>query len=71
MVTPADRQDSDITRDQLGRIELTHPELTLPRADSAHGRAGRGGGEMELVGIAVHGGRNGVDKALKGLTLHP
>ncbi|MEU8358388.1 DUF2000 family protein [Nonomuraea sp. NPDC048882] len=28
-------------------------------------------GEMELVGIAVHGGRNGVDKALKGLTLHP
>ena len=28
-------------------------------------------GEMELVGIAVHGGRNGVDRALKGLTLHP
>ncbi|MEU6717575.1 DUF2000 domain-containing protein [Nonomuraea sp. NPDC046802] len=27
--------------------------------------------EMELVGVAVHGARNGVDKVLKGLALHP
>lgn len=34
-------------------------------------RAAAAAGEMKLVGIAVHGGPNGVDKALKGLTLHP
>jgi hypothetical protein len=28
-------------------------------------------GELELVGLAVHGPRNGVDKAMKGLPLHP
>ncbi|MGP3956224.1 DUF2000 family protein [Nonomuraea sp. 3N208] len=27
--------------------------------------------ELGLVGVAVHGARNGVDKVLKGLTLHP
>ncbi|RVX44393.1 hypothetical protein EDD27_7123 [Nonomuraea polychroma] len=27
--------------------------------------------ELGLVGVAVHGPRNGVDKVLKGLTLHP
>jgi hypothetical protein len=27
--------------------------------------------DMPLVGFAVHGPRNGVDKALKGLRLHP
>ncbi|GAA5168691.1 DUF2000 domain-containing protein [Amycolatopsis dongchuanensis] len=27
--------------------------------------------KLGLVGIAVHGGRNAVDKALKGLSLHP
>ncbi|NDU73692.1 DUF2000 family protein [Actinomadura sp. DSM 109109] len=27
--------------------------------------------EMPLVGFAVHGPKNGVDKALKGLRLHP
>ncbi|MEV4174464.1 DUF2000 domain-containing protein [Nonomuraea sp. NPDC049709] len=28
-------------------------------------------GELELVGVAVHGAKNGVDKVLKGLRLHP
>nr|WP_184756544.1 DUF2000 domain-containing protein [Streptosporangium album] len=28
-------------------------------------------GELRLVGIAVHGPRNAVDKVLKGLALHP
>ncbi|MFI6741272.1 DUF2000 family protein [Nonomuraea sp. NPDC050451] len=28
-------------------------------------------GELALVGVAVHGGKNGVDKVLKGLSLHP
>ncbi|MEV4674730.1 MULTISPECIES: DUF2000 domain-containing protein [Actinomadura] len=28
-------------------------------------------GEMPLVGFAVHGPKNGVDKVLKGLRLHP
>jgi hypothetical protein len=27
--------------------------------------------ELGLVGVAVHGPRNGVDKVLKGLILHP
>ncbi|WP_433356615.1 DUF2000 family protein [Microtetraspora malaysiensis] len=27
--------------------------------------------ELRLVGLAVHGGRNDVDKVLKGLQLHP
>lgn len=27
--------------------------------------------KLSLVGLAVHGGRNAVDKALKGLALHP
>jgi hypothetical protein len=27
--------------------------------------------EMSLVGLAVHGPRNAVDKILKGLPLHP
>ncbi|WP_442811586.1 MULTISPECIES: DUF2000 family protein [unclassified Streptosporangium] len=27
--------------------------------------------ELRLVGLAVHGPRNGVDKVLKGLALHP
>lgn len=27
--------------------------------------------ELDLVGVAVHGGRNGVDKVMKGLRLHP
>ncbi|MEU6787490.1 MULTISPECIES: DUF2000 domain-containing protein [Nonomuraea] len=27
--------------------------------------------ELALVGVAVHGPKNGVDKVLKGLTLHP
>ncbi|MGI5287245.1 DUF2000 family protein [Nonomuraea polychroma] len=27
--------------------------------------------ELGLVGVAVHGPRNGVDKVLKGLSLHP
>lgn len=27
--------------------------------------------KLALVGIAVHGTRNAVDKALKGLSLHP
>ncbi|WP_245658091.1 DUF2000 family protein [Microtetraspora malaysiensis] len=27
--------------------------------------------ELRLVGLAVHGGRNDVDKVLKGLPLHP
>ena len=27
--------------------------------------------ELDLVGLAVHGPRNGVDKATKGLALHP
>jgi len=27
--------------------------------------------DLDLVGIAVHGPRNGVDKAFKGATLHP
>ncbi|HEX3787061.1 MAG TPA: DUF2000 domain-containing protein [Pseudonocardiaceae bacterium] len=27
--------------------------------------------QLDLVGLAVHGGRNSVDKALKGLELHP
>jgi hypothetical protein len=27
--------------------------------------------DMPLVGFAVHGPKNGVDKALKGLRLHP
>jgi hypothetical protein len=27
--------------------------------------------KLALVGIGVHGGRNAVDKALKGLSLHP
>lgn len=29
------------------------------------------GPELDLVGIAVHGPRNAVDKILKGATLHP
>ncbi|QFY12500.1 DUF2000 family protein [Nonomuraea phyllanthi] len=28
-------------------------------------------GELALVGVAVYGARNGVDKVLKGLPLHP
>jgi hypothetical protein len=27
--------------------------------------------KLALVGIALHGGRNAVDKTLKGLSLHP
>ncbi|MFC4112529.1 DUF2000 domain-containing protein [Nonomuraea zeae] len=27
--------------------------------------------ELALVGVAIHGPRNGVDKVLKGLSLHP
>lgn len=27
--------------------------------------------DLDLVGVAVHGPRNGVDKVLKGLALHP
>ncbi|MFG6200770.1 DUF2000 family protein [Nonomuraea sp. JJY05] len=27
--------------------------------------------ELALVGVAVHGAKNGVDKVLKGLSLHP
>ena len=27
--------------------------------------------DLDLVGIAVHGPKNGVDKAFKGATLHP
>ena len=29
------------------------------------------GGELDLVGLAVHGPKNAVDKALKGAVLHP
>lgn len=29
------------------------------------------GDDLDLVGLAVHGPRNGVDKVLKGLRLHP
>lgn len=30
-----------------------------------------GKGRLDLVGIALHGPRNGVDKVLKGATMHP
>ena len=30
-----------------------------------------GGGELNLVGVAVHGPRNAVDKVVKGAKLHP
>ncbi|GAA3565708.1 DUF2000 domain-containing protein [Nonomuraea rosea] len=30
-----------------------------------------GADELALVGVAIHGPKNGVDKVLKGLTLHP
>lgn len=37
MVTPASPHDSSPARDQLFRLRLTHPELTVARADSAYG----------------------------------
>lgn len=40
-------------------------------ADNRAVVAGVLGEELDLVGVAVHGGKNGVDKALKGLRLHP
>ncbi|TMR19416.1 hypothetical protein ETD86_19810 [Nonomuraea turkmeniaca] len=39
MVTPADMADRDCARDLLFRLRLTHPEITLVRADSVYAGA--------------------------------
>ena len=58
---------------------ITGPELVhaVDRIATGNDRDNRaavravGRDELDLVGIAVHGPRNGVDKAFKGAKLHP
>ena len=60
----------------LGR-EMQVAVYTSDMFDTGHDEANRAAvravprGELDLVGIALHGPRNAVDKVLKGARLHP
>lgn len=55
------------------RVAVYIEEMFKTGHDADNRAAVRGveAGELGLVGVAVHGPRNGVDKVLKGLRLHP
>ena len=64
-------------RERALRRELPVAVYTREMFRTGHDRANRAvvravsGAELDLVGLSVHGPRNGVDKILKGAHLHP
>ena len=53
------------------RMAVYTEELFGTGNDDDNRAAVRVAGELKLVGVAVYGARNGVDKVCKGLVLHP
>ena len=51
------------------RLHLRHVQHRPRRGEPGRG-PGRARAQLDLVGLAVHGPRNAVDKVLKGATLH-
>ncbi|WP_433227032.1 DUF2000 family protein [Microtetraspora malaysiensis] len=58
-----------LTRDM--RTAIYTEEMFKTGNDDDNRAVVREAAELRLAGLAVHGGRNDVDKVLKGLPLHP
>ena len=64
-------------RERALRRGLPLAVFTSQMFATGHDAANRGaveavpGDELDLVGVALHGPRNGVDKVVKGVSLHP
>jgi hypothetical protein len=64
-------------RERALRRELPIAVYTADMFRTGHDAANRAtvsavaGADLDLVGLAVHGPKNGVDKILKGARLHP
>ncbi|OMQ16159.1 hypothetical protein A7K94_0204480, partial [Modestobacter sp. VKM Ac-2676] len=55
-----------------GRRRAKHPaEVPGPDAENRAAVAAVPGRDLDLVGLAVHGPKNAVDKILKGARMHP
>jgi hypothetical protein len=70
-------EDLVAARERALRRDLPVAVYTRDMFRTGHDAANRGavravaGAELDLVGLAVHGPKNGVDKILKGAHLHP
>jgi hypothetical protein len=77
LVFEGGKQHLVAARERALRRELPIAVYTSDMFRTGHDAANRAtvsavaGAELDLVGVAVHGPKNGVDKILKGARLHP
>ena len=77
LVMEGDKNVVAAARERAVRRGVPTAVFTSDMFSTGHDEANRAvvaavrGADLDLVGVAVHGPRNGVDKIVKGATLHP